>query len=73
MTIKYHEVAMTPSQAAKRYIYDNGAMGCFNPFDPEETTCFGFTLEDMPTEAEKEAFWVEFKKLQFLMATFLGI
>lgn len=73
MTIKYYDVEMTPKLAAKRYMYDNGAMGCFNPFDPKETTCFGFKLENMPTEAEQEEFWVEFKELQLLVAEFLGV
>ena len=71
--IKYLGEKVTPTQAAKIWFFSRGADSCCNPFDPDQSTCFGDTLEEMPTKKEQRAFWSALVKQEFRVAKFLGL
>ena len=64
--IKYLGEKVTPTQAAKIWFFSRGADGCCNPFDPDQSSCFGDTLEEMPTKKEQEKFQAALKKQEAL-------
>ena len=71
--IRFHGQKVTPTQAAKLWLFSNGADSCVNPFDPEVTYCFGMTKREMPTNKEQLAFWKAHRKQEVRVAKFLRI
>ena len=71
--IRFHGQKVTPTQAAKLWLFSSGADNCSNPFDPEVHCCFGMTKEEMPTNGEQLAFWKALRKQEVRVAKFLRI